>query len=74
MSQFTPLDHQMMLRAVKLAERGQFTTAPNPNVGCVIVRDGEIVGEGFHARAGELMPKSMHFEWRRILPRARRFT
>ncbi|PFG46148.1 diaminohydroxyphosphoribosylaminopyrimidine deaminase [Vibrio sp. ES.051] len=36
-----------------LAKRGVFTTAPNPNVGCVIVRDDEIVGEGYHHRAGE---------------------
>ncbi|PLL57593.1 riboflavin biosynthesis protein RibD [Klebsiella michiganensis] len=42
-----------MARALKLAARGRFTTHPNPNVGCVIVKDGEIVGEGFHYRAGE---------------------
>ncbi|MBN3176552.1 bifunctional diaminohydroxyphosphoribosylaminopyrimidine deaminase/5-amino-6-(5-phosphoribosylamino)uracil reductase RibD [Pectobacterium parmentieri] len=42
-----------MARALELARRGRFTTAPNPNVGCVIVRDGEIVGEGYHFRAGE---------------------
>lgn len=39
--------------ALKLAQRGRFTTHPNPNVGCVIVKDGEIVGEGYHQRAGE---------------------
>ncbi len=42
-----------MSRAISLAKRGIYTTAPNPNVGCVITRDGEIVGEGFHYRAGE---------------------
>lgn len=46
-------DEFYMARALQLAGRGCFTTAPNPNVGCVIVRDGEIVGEGFHYRAGE---------------------
>ncbi|APR06117.1 diaminohydroxyphosphoribosylaminopyrimidine deaminase [Thauera chlorobenzoica] len=42
-----------MARALALAARGLETTAPNPRVGCVLVRDGEIVGEGWHRRAGE---------------------
>lgn len=42
-----------MARALQLARRALYTTDPNPRVGCVLVRDGEIVGEGFHARAGE---------------------
>jgi diaminohydroxyphosphoribosylaminopyrimidine deaminase/5-amino-6-(5-phosphoribosylamino)uracil reductase len=42
-----------MRRALVLAERGLFTATPNPRVGAVVVRGGEIVGEGFHARAGE---------------------
>ncbi len=46
-------DHHYMQRALELARRGLYTTHPNPRVGCVIVRDGEVVGEGFHARAGE---------------------
>lgn len=46
-------DEIFMARALKLAQRGRFTTHPNPNVGCVIVRDGVAVGEGFHYRAGE---------------------
>ncbi|WP_318375164.1 bifunctional diaminohydroxyphosphoribosylaminopyrimidine deaminase/5-amino-6-(5-phosphoribosylamino)uracil reductase RibD [Enterobacter sp.] len=46
-------DEMYMARALKLAQRGRFTTHPNPNVGCVIVKDGEIVGEGYHQRAGE---------------------
>lgn len=43
----------MMARALRLAERGLFTTQPNPRVGCVIARGSEIVGEGWHQRAGE---------------------
>jgi len=50
---FTAVDHGMMARALQLAERGLWTTTPNPRVGCVLVRDGEIVGEGWHERAGE---------------------
>ena len=50
---FTQVDHEFMARALALAERGLFTTTPNPRVGCVIVRDGAIVGEGYHERAGE---------------------
>jgi diaminohydroxyphosphoribosylaminopyrimidine deaminase/5-amino-6-(5-phosphoribosylamino)uracil reductase len=46
-------DERFMARALSLAERGLFSTSPNPRVGCVIVRDGRIVGEGFHRRAGE---------------------
>ncbi|MCG9649962.1 bifunctional diaminohydroxyphosphoribosylaminopyrimidine deaminase/5-amino-6-(5-phosphoribosylamino)uracil reductase RibD [Vibrio brasiliensis] len=53
MTTFTSQDFKMMSRAIELAKGGIYTTAPNPNVGCVITRDGEIVGEGFHYRAGE---------------------
>ena len=42
-----------MAQAIALAKRGRYTTAPNPNVGCVIVKDGKIIGEGFHRKAGE---------------------
>lgn len=52
MKQFTLLDHQYMSRAIMLAKKGRFTTSPNPRVGCVLVKDGEIVGEGFHVKAG----------------------
>jgi len=45
-------DEKYMARAFELARLGRFTTTPNPNVGCVIVRDGEIVGEGYHIKAG----------------------
>ncbi|WP_375752942.1 bifunctional diaminohydroxyphosphoribosylaminopyrimidine deaminase/5-amino-6-(5-phosphoribosylamino)uracil reductase RibD [Vibrio sp. HN007] len=51
--QFSKTDYQMMSRAIQLAKGGIFTTHPNPNVGCVIAKDGEIIGEGFHYRAGE---------------------
>jgi len=47
------LDYQYMARALQLARRGLFTSHPNPRVGCVIVNNNQIVGEGFHARAGE---------------------
>ncbi len=53
MSEFSADDHQFMARAIRLAGRGVWTTMPNPRVGCVIVRDGEIVGEGWHEWAGE---------------------
>lgn len=46
-------DHRFMARALKLAEKGLFTTQPNPRVGCVITRNGVIVGEGWHRFAGE---------------------
>ena len=46
-------DEYYMAMALRLAERGRYSTQPNPRVGCVIVRDGEIVGQGFHQRAGE---------------------
>jgi len=46
-------DRSFMARALALAERGLYTTTPNPRVGCVVVKDGSIVGEGWHARSGE---------------------
>lgn len=53
MSQFSQLDHQMMARAIQLAKRGQYTTSPNPNVGCVITdSQGNKLGEGWHKRVG----------------------
>lgn len=50
---FSTEDYQYMARALRLAERGLFTTDPNPRVGCVLVREGEVIGEGWHERAGE---------------------
>jgi diaminohydroxyphosphoribosylaminopyrimidine deaminase / 5-amino-6-(5-phosphoribosylamino)uracil reductase len=46
-------DLKAMAQAVALGERGRESSAPNPWVGCVVVRDGQVVGEGFHRRAGE---------------------
>jgi len=46
-------DQVWMRRAIELARQGQYSTKPNPNVGCVIVKDGVIVGEGFHPQAGQ---------------------
>ncbi|MBY4675550.1 bifunctional diaminohydroxyphosphoribosylaminopyrimidine deaminase/5-amino-6-(5-phosphoribosylamino)uracil reductase RibD [Marinobacterium arenosum] len=53
MTAFSIQDREFMARAIRLARRGLYTTAPNPRVGCVLVKDGLIVGEGFHLRAGE---------------------
>jgi diaminohydroxyphosphoribosylaminopyrimidine deaminase/5-amino-6-(5-phosphoribosylamino)uracil reductase len=53
MSAIDAHDHAHMAQALRLAERGAYTTRPNPMVGCVIAHAGEVVGEGFHARAGE---------------------
>ena len=49
----TRSDREHMVRALQLAELGRYTTGPNPRVGCVVVRDGQVVGEGWHRRAGE---------------------
>jgi diaminohydroxyphosphoribosylaminopyrimidine deaminase/5-amino-6-(5-phosphoribosylamino)uracil reductase len=53
MTAFTAIDHAHMARALRLAERGLYTTQPNPRVGCVIAHADEVVGEGWHQRAGE---------------------
>ncbi|MER2517413.1 MAG: bifunctional diaminohydroxyphosphoribosylaminopyrimidine deaminase/5-amino-6-(5-phosphoribosylamino)uracil reductase RibD [Candidatus Accumulibacter phosphatis] len=50
---FSAADHEMMARALRLAELGLQSTTPNPRVGCVIVSNGQVVGEGWHLRAGE---------------------
>jgi diaminohydroxyphosphoribosylaminopyrimidine deaminase/5-amino-6-(5-phosphoribosylamino)uracil reductase len=49
---FNPTDQQHMAEVLRLAEKGLFTTTPNPRVGCVIVRDGEAVGTGWHEKTG----------------------
>ena len=66
---FSALDHTHMAQALRLAERGLFTTQPNPRVGCVIAHGAEIVGEGWHQRAGE--PHAEVFALRAAGDRAR---
>ncbi len=51
-SGFSPGDRRAMARALSLARRGRYTVAPNPMVGAVVTNGGEIVGEGWHRRAG----------------------
>ena len=53
MSAFSAFDESAMRRALELAARGLYSTQPNPRVGAVVARDNEIVGEGWHERAGE---------------------
>ena len=53
MRAFNADDHRYMARALELAALGRYTARPNPMVGCVLVRDGRIIGEGWHRRAGE---------------------
>ena len=50
---FSAADHEFMARALRLAELGLYSSTPNPRVGCVIVKDGVFVSEGWHRRAGE---------------------
>ena len=50
---FTAEDHAFMARALALTARGRDTATPNPNVACVLVKDGRVIGEGVHVRAGE---------------------
>lgn len=50
---FTAADHAFMAHALRLAERGLFTTTPNPRVGCVLVRDGAVIGAGWHEKTGQ---------------------
>ena len=45
-------DRELMTRALGLAARGLYTTTPNPRVGCVIARGADVLGEGWHERAG----------------------
>ncbi|MBO1518428.1 bifunctional diaminohydroxyphosphoribosylaminopyrimidine deaminase/5-amino-6-(5-phosphoribosylamino)uracil reductase RibD [Oceanisphaera pacifica] len=49
---FNSQDATYMARALALAARGRFTVSPNPAVGCVLVKDNQIVGEGYHQQAG----------------------
>ncbi|MEW8644493.1 MAG: bifunctional diaminohydroxyphosphoribosylaminopyrimidine deaminase/5-amino-6-(5-phosphoribosylamino)uracil reductase RibD [Candidatus Thiodiazotropha endolucinida] len=47
------LDQRFMARAIQLARLGWYGTHPNPRVGCLIVKEGEVIAEGYHRRAGE---------------------
>lgn len=67
-TRFSEFDFKMMARAIELAKRGRFTTAPNPNVGCVITQGNTIVGEGFHYQAGQ--PHAEVFALRQAKERA----
>ena len=49
---FSPDDYRYMAQALRLAEYGLYTTTPNPRVGCVVVREGNVIGQGWHERAG----------------------
>jgi len=50
----TAYNHEhWMAKAIQLAEKGRYTTHPNPRVGCVLVKDDQIVGQGFHLKSGE---------------------
>ena len=51
-SRFSQHDTQYMMQAVMLAKRGRYSTTPNPNVGCVIVKNDQVVGQGYHIQAG----------------------
>ena len=52
MTDFSEFDHQCMTRAIALAQRGVYSTRPNPNVGCVIAKHQTVLSTGFHLRAG----------------------
>jgi diaminohydroxyphosphoribosylaminopyrimidine deaminase / 5-amino-6-(5-phosphoribosylamino)uracil reductase len=52
MTNFTPDDHLYMAQALRLAEQGLYTTMPNPRVGCIIVKNNIVIGEGSHLKAG----------------------
>src|SRR5690348_3673239 len=66
---FSASDHTLMARALRLAGRGLNTTQPNPRVGCIIAREGEVIGQGWHERAGE--PHAEVFALRAAGERAR---
>ncbi len=53
MNTFSSDDYRFMQRAITLAKKGHYTTSPNPRVGCVLVKNDKIIGEGFHQKAGE---------------------
>lgn len=62
MTGFSAFDHAIMARALRLAERGRCITTPNPFVGCVIVKRGRIIGEGFTQKSGRPHAEAMALE------------
>ncbi|EXD41784.1 cytidine and deoxycytidylate deaminase zinc-binding region family protein [Acinetobacter baumannii 532413] len=54
-------DQYWMQQAIELAKRGLYSTKPNPNVGCVIVKDDQLIGEGFHPKAGQPHAEVLHY-------------
>ncbi len=69
MTGFSAIDHLHMAQALRLAQRGSFTTRPNPQVGCVIALGAQLLGQGWHRRAGE--PHAEVFALREAGDRAR---
>lgn len=57
---FSDNDFAHMQRALTLAARGMYTTTPNPRVGCVIVKDGEVIGEASRSRPDRTTRKCRH--------------
>ena len=49
---FSSADYSFMAQALRLAEKGLYSASPNPRVGCVLVRNGQVIGSGWHERAG----------------------
>jgi diaminohydroxyphosphoribosylaminopyrimidine deaminase/5-amino-6-(5-phosphoribosylamino)uracil reductase len=58
----TPVDEVFMAQALKLAQKGIYTTDPNPRVGCVIVRDDQVIAEGWHQFSGQRHAEIMALE------------
>jgi len=56
---FTAEDHAFMARALQLTERGRDTATPNPNVGCIIVKNGRIIAQAAHVKAGEMHAEAL---------------
>lgn len=52
LKEFTAFDAFMMTKALELAKKGRYTARPNPVVGCVIVKNHQIIGQGYHRKAG----------------------
>ncbi len=61
-----------MQQAIALALQGQYSTKPNPNVGCVIVKDGQLLGTGYHPKAGQPHAEVLRCAKRANRPKAQR--